>query len=131
MKELQIGSCVSRISRNGIPHYYFVITEPKGDPLGAVAVNITDYNHCVDKTVVLTDGHPSITKRSVVNYRAAIYLDVRKIEKEINDGEKQTMLHHKEPVCNEALLKILQDGLLNSVHTPERIKQFCAQEFVK
>lgn len=131
MKELQLGSCVSYVSRNGIPHYYFVITEPKGDPLGAVAVNITDYDNCSDKTVVLVDGHSAIRKKSVVNYREATYWDVKKIENEINDGEKQTMLHYKEPVCSEALLKALQDGLLNSKHTPEPFRRFCAKEFAK
>lgn len=68
MKKLQLGSCVYRVSDNGIPHAHFVITKPDGDPLTVLVVNITDYSH-YDKTVILEKGHPAITKKSVVAYR--------------------------------------------------------------
>jgi len=129
MKKLQLGSCFYYVSSNGREHPYYVITEPLGNPLRFVAVNITNYAVWKDQTVILDSGHAAVTKTSVVNYAEVIVLPVDKIEAEINDGEHRTMLHHEEPVCSAEFLKILQDGLLKSKATPLKFKEFCKRIF--
>lgn len=129
MKTLELGSCVYYVSENGVEHPYFVITEPHGDPPKAVAVNITNYAPNKDQTVILESGHPAVTKKSVVNYRETLLFDVREINSELNDGECRTMLHHVEPVCSEAFLKMLQTGLMVSKGTPIKFKRYCTNLF--
>lgn len=129
MKKLQLGSCVYWVSSNGREHPYFVITKPFGDPPSVLAVNITDFDKCPDKTVELDSGHAAIKKKSAVFYKGIEIWLVQKIEDEMNDGEKQTQPHHSEPVCSPEFLKILQEGLMKSPYTAMKYKRFCAQLF--
>lgn len=129
LKKLQLGSCLYYVSDNGVEHPYYVITEPQGEPPTVVAVNITGYAPHKDQTVILESGHAAIKKKSVVNYRETLFLDVLQIEAELNDGEHRTMLHHSEPVCSDALLRKLQIGLKLSRGTPIKFKRYCEDLF--
>lgn len=117
MKKLQLGSCVYRVDGIGKVRPHFVITEPCGDPSKVIAVNLTDFETHRDHTVVLEEGHSSITKKSAVAYRKAQFWDVAMVEAELNNNEERTALHHEEPVCSIELVKILRKGLMQSTAT--------------
>ena len=123
MKKIGVGSCVIRISSNGIRHPYFVITDRFSNPPHVIAVNITSYKEFHDQTVILEDGHSCIRRKSVVNYPEAVCWKVQQIESEINDNQSQTDLHHSEPIAKIEFIEKLQNGLLKSRRAPEKFQE--------
>lgn len=128
MKKLELGSCVFKVDASGWKHPHFVITEPYGDPLKVIVVNLTDFESYYDKSTAVNIGeHQCVKKKSAVAYRRAQEWDVASIEAEINNGEFETDLYRKESVCSkELILRLRRDFRLSRA----KPKKFDEGEFV-
>lgn len=85
-----------------------------------ITCNFTDYDHHADKTCVIEVGdHPSITKRSVVNFRKAEHCEC---------GDPMDALlrlidqKYKEPISADLLARI-RKAALESPYTSDKIKE--------
>jgi hypothetical protein len=104
-----------------IPHLWIVVTEPDPENSLAVIVGVTTLRRGADQTVILRRGdHPFLRHDSVVFYGDAQTADVGKMKKNIAAG---TIL--RQQPCSRELLKLIQDGLLASEFTPQKIVRYC------
>jgi len=104
-------------------HLWVVLTSPQGDTAKSVMVNLTSKSSHSDRTVVLHKGdHPFIEHATVVNYRAARFVNVDEVKKQIRNN----MLTADYPFEPD-VLKRIQDGILRSPWTRLRIKEYCAE----
>jgi len=119
---LQVCDCIylERPSRYSVPHPWFIITEPFGDPSEILMVNATTRRDGTDGTVVLTpDDHPSIQHPSVIYYADARATEVELLERLVAlDGSR---LHPTS--CRPEVIERIQCGLLESEFTPRKIKK--------
>lgn len=106
----------------GIPkqreHLWFVLTDPDSSNQ-FLAVNLTHYEVFKDQTVVLSAGHPFITKRSLIEYPAAQLMSVDAINQALACG----MAVMKEP-CPLPLLKTIREGFLKSEEPPQEMQDY-------
>ena len=110
---------------NVIEHLWVVLTDPDTDG-NAICANITSEDP--DHTVELFLGdHPFINHPSVVRYRDArpinIKVVVAAIEGKIDRGGMVCRSHQP---CSVPVLVRIRKGLLDSPHTPKKIKAVCA-----
>jgi hypothetical protein len=106
------------------PHLWIVLTDPSADNK-ALCVNLTTQQSDSDNTTVCQYGdHPFIEHPSVINYRAAKWLDLILIEKALAGGIKTMPFAPKDP-CDPAFLLKIRCGLLKSRFTPKGIKGDC------
>lgn len=109
------------------PHLWILITEPEPQAGLAVIVNVTSLQKHSDKTTILTAReHPYLTHDSVVLYADARIVDVRMIEKGLNDARK---LFRQFAPCSAELLKKVCDGIGDSPYTSEKIYNFCLEHW--
>jgi len=104
-----------------VPHLWIIVTDPLASSHEAVIVNVTTLRQHSDTTVVLKPGdHPYIQHDSVIFYADARLADVRNIQAGIDGG-----WFRQYDACSPALLKRIQEGLLASKFTRNKIKDFC------
>jgi len=128
MTKLDAGTCVTLISNKGYPHLYILLTDPSGSPKSTLIVNLTSHRAGCDETVVLTDGHSFIKRRTVVNYAEAKIVSEEKLLYKIKDTSDQTNVHHESP-CSAELLKRLREGLKKSPFTAPKVLQYAKGKF--
>jgi hypothetical protein len=105
-------------------HLWIVLTEPDDDG-NAVCVNVTRKELYSDTTTVLKPGeHPFISKESVVHYPDAQILNLHKVQKAIDSNPHSYTCKAHKP-CSDDLFTRIQEGLLDSPHTPKGIKKHC------
>lgn len=108
-----------------IPHLWIVLTEPEGDPLQVVIVNLTTKRSGSDETVVLKVGaHPFIKHETCVNYSDAQIVKVEALMRAATSG-----FFDIPDAMDSAVLSAIQQGLLESPLTPRKIKSFCREKF--
>ena len=106
-------------------HLWVVLTDPDGDPLKVVMVNMTSLRPNVDTTVILDIGeHPFVRYKTVINYGCARFTEIRSINKVLEKG----LVTIKDPASDKLLQKI-QNGLLESMETPKDIKEYCRKKW--
>jgi len=99
-------------------HLWFVLTDQ--DANGKfLAANLTSFELYKDSTVVLSAGHPFITKKSVISYSDAKLFEEAAIDYLLAHG----LALRKEP-CDPNLLKVIRDGLLASNETPQELQDY-------
>src|SRR5262249_27606257 len=102
---------------HSVPHLWILITEPDAASGEAVMVNVTTLRSHSDTTVLLKRGdHPYIIHDSVVFYADARIVDCRKIDAGVNAGYFPQLA-----ACSPAVLKTIQEGLLKSPYTPNKV----------
>jgi hypothetical protein len=100
------------------PHLWIVLTEPDATSGDVIMVNLTTQRSYSDATVVLNAGdHPFVQHATVVNYSDARYARAAALDTAAKSGICRLM----KPM-SEDVLKRIQEGLLNSPHTPNKIK---------
>ena len=110
-----------------IAHLWIIITEPSQDSGTAVIVNVTTRRAHSDATVILkASDHPYVRHESVIMFSDAQIFDTKIIEKEINDRNPNVTIHH---CCSNALLKKIQQGLLASPMTPNKVLNYCKKSW--
>ncbi len=112
-----------RKPNTAIEHLWIVLTEAETDSGLAVIVNITSVqSHSrPDLTVVLRKGdHPFVTHDSIILYSDSRPADLRLVEVGIKNGH-----FSQHAPCSIELLKRVQEGLLRSDHTPNKISAYC------
>lgn len=103
-----------------IPHLWVILTEPEPGTGRAVIVNLTTKRPHSDVTVVLQPGdHPFVQHETVVNYSDARMVETRRLEAAILSG-----LCRRHQSLDARILKRIQDGLLKSPFTPNKIKTY-------
>jgi hypothetical protein len=106
--------------RVAIRHLWIVATEPVALTGEAILVNLTSLRSDSDTTLVLNRGdHPFIVKASVISFSDAIATDVRRVAAGIDAG-----YFSKQTPCSAALIKRIQEGILASRRTPQKVKAF-------
>lgn len=106
-------------------HLFIVLTSPEGVPPLVVMVNVTTRRPTSDSTVVLVAGdHSFIKHESVIAFEHADFFELKKLEKGLEAGKLS-----RYPDINDALFKVVKNGLLNSPRTPRKIKKYCALYF--
>ena len=99
-------------------HLWIVITPPSEGEV--VTVCVTTRRQKSETLVVLRSGeHPFIDRESVIAYKHSKIRTVADIESAIRNKTAK----HREP-ATESLLKRVQNGLMDSDHTPNGIKHF-------
>jgi hypothetical protein len=119
---MQCGDCVLMPTRgrNAIPHLWIIVTEPDGNG-ECVIVNVTTLRNSADQTVILgSTDHSFITHASAVRYADAEIFQLAQLEAMISAGVVDQM-----DACNADLLRLVQQGLLASPFTPQRIINHC------
>jgi hypothetical protein len=107
--------------RSGIPHLWFIITEPDPESNQCVMVSLTTLRYGKDQTVILRAGdHSFITKDSIILFSDAMLVDANSITAQINAG---TIRQHDD--CSPEALRLIQDGLLSSPQTPNKFLALC------
>ena len=127
MSQICAGTCLllSKPNRYAIEHLWIVVTEPDGNPQQVVMVNLTSERAGSDSTVTLSPGdHSFITKKTVVNYS-----DARLVETGNLIALVALNREAKKDDCNAALLARIQQGMLVSEFTPNKIKSYCQPRF--
>lgn len=99
-------------------HLWFVLTDPDSENQ-FLAVNLTAFELFKDSTVVLTGGHPFISKKSVIQYSDARLFSVSDMDMMI----RTSRAGQREP-CSAELLKRLRDGLFKSDHSPQEMQEY-------
>jgi len=109
---------------NDTPHLWIVLTDANADNK-AVCVNLTTRQSDSDCTTICQCGeHPYIKHESVINYRAAKWLDLTEIDRALTGGIK-SMPFSKLDACTAAFLLRVRCGLIKSKFTPKGIKSDC------
>lgn len=106
----------------GTPHLWIAVTDPLGNPPKTVLVNFTTLRaDTADTTVILEpEEHPYLSRRSVVYYQDA---DIRPAEPFYEASRHSS--YPAFPDCPEATLQRIQDGILDSPFTPNKVKRYC------
>ncbi len=110
-----------------IPHLFIVVTPPdfvlnSSNQLieSVVVVNFTTKKPGKDDTVVLTpQDHRFIRHETVVSYPDARFVKVSVIQEYMTQGQSTF-----DDDCADDLLEKIQDGLLASPFTPNKIKKY-------
>lgn len=120
--EAGFGVELPKPGRRSKPHLWIAVTDPAGDPPETVIVNITTRGPSpTDTTVVIEPGdHAYISRPSVVYYKDAQLADA-----EAFYLSSRQRAHRAFPNCPEDTLRRIQDGLLASPHTPNKVKRYC------
>ena len=106
--------------RVAVCHLWIVATEPLLGTGQAILVNVTSLRTDSDTTLMLNRGdHPFIVKPSVISFSDAIAADVRQVARGIDDG-----YFPQQSPCSAALIKRIQNGILASRRTPQKVKIF-------
>lgn len=109
------------------PHLWIIVTEPDIETGMAVIVNVTSLQRYSDRTTILTaQEHPYISHDSVVLYADAQIVDMRLIEKGIEDANR--FIRQLAP-CTPSLLKRICDGIGDSPFTSEKVYNFCVERW--
>jgi hypothetical protein len=109
---------------NDTPHLWIVLTDANAENK-AVCVNMTTKRSDSDCTTICRCGeHPFIKHESVINYRAAKWMDLADIDKAVAGGIK-SMPFSQRAACTDAFLTKVRCGLINSKFTPKGIKSDC------
>lgn len=102
------------------PHLWIVLTEPDPHTFECVIVSVTTLRYGEDQTVILQRGDNSfIRHQSVVYYADAQIVNARRLEACVVAGAAQ---RHEE--CSADILKLVQDGVLASPFTPNKVHDF-------
>lgn len=84
-----------------------------------ITCNFTECTRGSDQTCIVLPGeHPSITKKSVVNFRKAHHCGAGTPFESL-----QRLIESHKPPLNSALLARIRQGALDSPLTPDKIKQ--------
>lgn len=103
-----------------IPHLWVIATEPNSSG-EVVIVNMTSPENCPDRTVIVCKGdHPFVTHDSVINFADAKIGDATAILHGINSK----LCHQCDP-CSASLVEKIQQGIIQSDFTPNKIKEYC------
>jgi hypothetical protein len=109
-------------------HLWIIVTDPSKDSGKAVAVNLTTRRAHSDLTVIARPSdHPWIKHESVVMYADARLIDTIGLERSIKTNPDDYLLQRK---CSNAFLKKVQEGLLSSRFTPNKIASYCKQAWI-
>lgn len=128
MPILTVGSCVYLPDHSPTMHLNVLLTEPEGNPRGAVVANLTTDLARTD-TVLLEDGHALIKQPTGVFYRGVRFQNIDLVEAAILDQNNPIHLHSEEPICTPELLQKLRDGLMASPSVAQKFKDYCASRF--
>ena len=108
---------------NPIPHLWFIVTEPHATTRLCVMVSLTTLKNDQDQTVVLYPAeHSYLTRTSSVYFSGALIVDVRTIEKRLEEGRIR-----RHECCSPKLLQLLQQGVTASPFTPKKVVTFCKE----
>lgn len=122
---LHPGCCLELPESRTLRHLYIVLTHPDGEPEKIVIVNLTSYRRGSDTTVVLEPGdHPYIRHKTVVNYKDARIAPVEPIERLLWRQDYELLEDF-----DAGLVGQLQQGLMDSPFTPNRVKTYCEGRF--
>lgn len=104
-------------------HLWVVITEPFDSPPKVIIVNLTTKRLGSDETVILDIGeHNFIKHLTVISYSDAVMYPIDHIVNCVNGGS----FKQSDSFSLEVLTKI-QQGLLDSPHTPKKLKTIYKQ----
>ena len=107
-----------------IPHLWVVLTDPD-DSDQVIMVSLTTHRKDSDETVVLHRGdHSFVRHKTVVYYQDARFASALSLTKAVRQGV--ATLHDS---CGYDLLYKIQNGALESPHTPNDIKA-CLRRFL-
>lgn len=108
------------------PHLWIVLTDQDDSvPSRAVIVNITSMRSGADSTCVLRRGdHAFIRHESFVLYLDATIAPCDKLEEAVAAG-----IATRHDDLDDTLLQAIQDGLIASKFTPDRVKNYCDGRF--
>jgi hypothetical protein len=110
-------------SANPIPHLWFVITEPDPATNLCAVVSLTTLRGDKDQTVVLgPSDHTYISRSSVIHYIGALIVNEARLSALLAAGTIQ--MHD---CCPSETLKLVQQGISGSPHTPRKVIEFCKQ----
>lgn len=102
-----------------------MLTDPERGSERFVAVMVRTTKHFTDNTVVLKPGdHPFIRHSSSVHYSSAGFFSARAVSRALARGTCH-LLDDMSP----DLLRRVRDGLLESPHTVNAVKDYCRGEF--
>ena len=102
------------------PHLWILVTDPVGPPPQTIIVAVSTKRFYKDSTVVLSPGdHPWVQHESVIFYDHALIPEVR----HLNEAVRRRIAELHQP-CTPDVLRRVQDGLLSSPRTPQRVKHF-------
>jgi hypothetical protein len=100
-------------------HLWALITAPDPESGDAVMVNLTTQRPHSDTTMIIQPGeHPFVDRPTVVFYADARMVNVNTLD----EGVRQNFVHQHDALSKE-LLQRIQDGLLASKFTPDKIKK--------
>ncbi len=103
-------------------HLYAVIAELEGPPQQVVVVSLTTKRAGSDETVVLTTGdHPFLKHDTSVNYQDSRIF----ICSDLIDRVNRRFFTPGEAFPHD-IIKVMQQGLMVSPHTPNGVKSLCA-----
>lgn len=103
-----------------VSHLWVLVLSSDPVTMETVIVNMTTQRSHSDSTLVLLVGeHPFVRHPSVVHYEDARIVDGRAIEAALLAGTFPALSD-----CSAALLKRIQEGLLNSPFTPGKVKTY-------
>jgi len=104
-------------------HLWVVVVAPDPASHETVIVNLTTQRPHSDNTVVLQLGaHPFVLHPTVVVFADARIVDAKPLMALMKAGTFQA---HQD--CSPVLLLRIQQGLLASAHTPQKVKTFVGQ----
>lgn len=106
------------------PHLWVVLLAP--DPVSneTVIVNLTSQKTHSDNTVVLNPGeHPFVQHPTVVFFADARIVDAKLVAAAMQAGAFQALDN-----CSDAMLLKIQQGLLASSLTPQKVKLFASRQ---
>ena len=102
------------------PHLWILVTDPVGEPPQTIIVAVSTKRFYKDNTVVLSRGdHPWVQHESVIFYDHALIPEVH----HLNEAVRRRIAECHQP-CTPDVLRRVQDGLLSSPRTPNRVKKF-------
>ena len=97
-----------------------LVTDPVGEPSLTVIVAVSSWKDHKDNTVILMPGdHPFVQHKSVIFYPHA---QITKIQ-DLNEAVQRNSGSIRDP-CTPAVLQRIQEGLLRSPFTPNKVKTF-------
>ena len=100
-------------------HLWALITAPDPESGDAIMVNLTTQRPHSDTTTIIQPGaHPFVDRPTVVVYADARMVNVNILE----EGLRRGLVRQHEALSGEFLQRI-QDGLIASPFTPDKIKE--------
>lgn len=109
------------------PHLWIVVTVPEPETQLCAIVSVTTLRNSKDQTVLLRRGdHPFIRHDSTIFYGDAMIVDVRRLDAECAAG-----LAVAKDSCTAAILKFVQDGVLASPFTRQKVLRFCREQWAR